>query len=213
MRLRPLRKLILVLLAMVVVVGGAAGYFFVQLTARPVIELRQDPNSVEAREAVRKVKLFEDAQKGKKKGYIRLSEVEINSYLEETVFTKNIETNGVVLLDGKLLLESDGMVWVSWVQMPFFGFELPLVWQRQIDLVQKEDGWGLELRGMQLGQMRIPPDQWERVEELLGQVDALFQEQFGWALKAPTVEIAKNDLSKAPELRLYTFVPEKNETK
>ena len=208
MRLKPVRKIILALLALVVVAGGAVGYFFVQLTASPTIELRQAPNAVEGREATRKLQLFEEAGKAKRRGYIRLSEVEMNSYLDETVLTNNIETNGIVLLNARVLLDKKGCTWVSWLDMPFFGFELPLVWQRHLDLVKNEEGYGLKLVGMQVGQMQIPPEQWGTVHEYLGHFDGIFQERFGWMLEVPTVLIEKNELSKAPELRLYTYVPE-----
>ena len=213
MGLRPARKFVVILLAILVIAGAGLGYFFVQLTARPVIELAQEPNAVETRSALHKVKLFQEAQEGKRRGYIQLSEVEINSYLDETFFSKNHETNGIVLVNGRLLLNDRGFTWVSWIDASLFGLQLPLVWQRHFDLVKEEEAWKLALRGMQVGQMQMHEDQWETVLGYLDHFEGLYQETFGWVLKAPVAEIAKNELSKAPELRLYTFVPDKTETK
>ena len=48
----------------------------------------------------------------------------------------------------------------------------------------------------------------DQLPRYLDHFEGLYQETFGWVLKAPVAEIAKNELSKAPELRLYTYVPE-----
>ena len=213
MALTASRKTVLILLALIVVAGGAGGYLFAQLTADPGVRLRQDPNPVEAREALRKVRLFEEAQEKDQRGFIRLSEVEINSYLGETVLTNHFETNGIRLLEASFLLENDGFTWVSRLETPFLGFRLPIVWQRHLNLVSKEGGCEVVLARMQVGRMEIPREWWAKVEELLGHFDDDFEDRFRWVSEVPSVQIAKNELSKAPELRLYTFVPEETETK
>ena len=213
MALTASRKTVLILLAILVVAGGAGGYLFAQLTADPGVELRQNPNPVEAREAIRKVGLFEEARAHNRRGFIRLSEVEINSYLGETVFTNRLQTNGLTLVRGNVLLNDEGFTFVSRIETPFFGFQLPIVWQRRVKLVKDDTGCQVALTRMQVGRMEIPRNWWPRVEEMFGGFDPRFADRFSWIQKVPTLEIAKNELSKAPELRLYTFVPQETETK
>src|SRR5690606_22490742 len=138
----------------------------------------------------------------------------INSYLGETALTNRYETNGFRLLRGSLLLQQDGFTWVSRIEAPFLGFRLPLVWQRKVRLVEGSDHhFELALARMQLGLMEIPRDWWGKVEEMFGGFDPAFEDRFDWVQEVPRLEIAKNELSKAPELRLYTFVPEETESK
>ena len=192
-----------------VAVVGTVGSLLYLLTRPLDVEFAQDPNAVEAFEANRKLKLLNEAQTERRQGFIRLSEVEINSFLEgryNAAATK--PTNSTVrLVKSGVLLDQGSLTFVTWHRAPVLGFELPFVWQRVVTPTGDTNGWGFRLRAMRVGQLDIPLEYWTRVEQILGGSDALFEERKYWLRKLPFVSLAQNEQSKSPEFRLYTYVP------
>ena len=183
------------------------------LITRPLEnDFAQDPNAVEAHEANRKLKLLSDAQTTQKRGFVRLSEVEINSFLEGRYNsgTASQTNNPVKLVKTGVLLGPDQVTFVTWHKAPIFGFNLPIVWQRVILPVQTTNGWTFALESMRVGQLEIPAQYWPKVDAILGSGDALFEERKAWLQSLPLVSLSHNEVSKSPEFRLYTYVPTEN---
>ena len=185
---------------------GAAGYY---LTRPLALDFDQQPNSYEADEANRKLKLLNQAQSTGKQGFVRFSEVEINSFLDGKY--KGAATNtqlqlvkaGVVLGEGKI-------TFVTWHNASAFGYNLPFVWQRVVKPIKTTNSWSFEVASMRVGAVEIPEGHWEKVEQILGATDSLFDERKDWLKSLPMVTLAKNEQSETPEVRLYTYLPKEN---
>jgi hypothetical protein len=208
-----IKKKIFVGAALLFVLGagavGAAGYYL----TRPLdVAFTQDPNTVEAQEADRKLRLLTEAQSERKQGFVRFSEVEINSFLEGKyqVGSPSAGESPVELLKAGVLLDDGQITFVTWHRMPLMGFEVPLVWQRVITPQSTTNGWNFAVRSMRVGAVQVPAEHWERVEKLLGATDTIFEERKAWLKSLPMVTLAKNEQSESPEVRLYTYLPEEN---
>lgn len=200
------------LLAISLIALLGAGWLCLELTAEPALEFTQDPNAVEAYHARRKLQLLESALEHNRRGYIRLSEAEVNSFLREAYHTNRVETNGVSILDSAILLREDGFSFITWLERPFFGRTVPFVWRREIALSPPSGPPAFEVNSMHLGNIEIPSRWWPKVRELLGGADALFDSRRAWVQNLPALAISKNDLSNLPEFRLYTYVPQDSES-
>jgi hypothetical protein len=180
------------------------------LATRP-FELRftQDPNPLDAHEANRKLNLLTEARDAKRQGWVRLSEVEINSLLEKQFNEpKKVRTQGPVeLVKTGVLLHTNSLTFVTWLKMPVLGISLPLAWQRTVMPVKEGEHWTFEVQSMRLGHLDIPDRFWPNVNSFLNPSDAVFEERRAWLGKVPKVALMKNELSTAMELRLYSYVP------
>ena len=194
-------------LATVVAAAGAAGYF---LTRPFSIEFAQNPNVVEAHEANRKLKLLNDAQSARRQGFVRFSELEINSFLEGNYHSGNATNAPIRLVKAGVILAEKSFTFVTWHELPVFGFNLPLVWQRVVTPVKETNGWSFTLESMRVGEVQIPEGYWAEVKQYLGATDALFEERKAWLKTLPLVSVAHNEQSKSPEVRLYTYLPQEN---
>ena len=204
-----LKKLFIALAVTIVlalVAVGAAGYY---LTRPLALDFEQQPNAYEADEANRKLKLLNQAQSSGKQGFVRFSEVEINSFLNGKY--KGAATNtplqlvkaGVILGEGKI-------TFVTWHNATAFGYNLPFVWQRVVKPIKTTNSWNFEVASMRVGDVEIPEGHWEKIEKVLGATDSLFDERKDWLKSLPMVTLAKNEQSETPEVRLYTYLPKEN---
>ena len=192
--------------ALVVAAVGAAGYY---LTRPLPAGFAARPNAVEAQEANRKLKLLNEAQSSRKQGFVRFSEVEINSFLDK--YNSSHSTNGPVqLLKAGLFLGDKEVNFVTWHSVDVFGYKVPFVWQRVLTPIKQKDGWNFAVRTMKVGAVEIPEGHWPRVEQLLGATDALFAERKEWLKTVPMVQLELNEQSETPEVRLYTYLPKEN---
>jgi hypothetical protein len=199
--------------------GVAGGFFFVavvylysQVTADFDAEASKEPNAVDAQEARRKLGLYKKALESPgRSGFIRLTEAEINSYLDERYFRDNVKnlTNAPDasprLLASRAKLAGQEIQWYCWLRKKWFGLSFPLVSRRGLELCGGTNHWILATRSMDLGKLEVPPRYWPLVSQELGEVDRVFVEDRRWGEKLPWVEIRTNSLNSAPELRLYTL--------
>jgi hypothetical protein len=195
-------------------IGGtllvSAAVLLYLLTRSVEIEFAQDPNPLEAHEANRKIKLLNEAREAKRRGFVRLSEVEINSFLDESYNNpkKNLRTNAPVhLVKTAVLLHHTNLTVVTWMAAPMLGIELPFVWQRTVIPRKSGEKWTFELSEMQLGKLHIPEAIWSKVNSLFGGADGVFQERKNWLANLPNISLVKNESSLSPELRLYSYQP------
>lgn len=182
----------------------------IYLVTRP-IELRftQDPNPLDAHEAKRKLTLLNEAREGKRMGWVRLSEVEINSFLEkEYNEPRKSRTNSPVeFVKTGLLLHTNSLTLVTWLNVPAKFTELPIAWQRTVRPVRENDGWTFKVQSMRLGHLEIPDRFWPQVQSFLGSSDGVFEERRAWLANVPKVALMKNEMSTAMEFRLYSYNP------
>jgi len=185
---------------------GAAGYY---LTQPLPTGFAMPPNAVEAQEANRKLKLLNEAQSSRKQGFVRFSEVEINSFLDK--YNSSNSTNGPVqLVKAGVFLGEKEVNFVTWHSVDLFGFKIPFVWQRVLTPIKQKEGWTFAVRTMKVGAVEIPEGNWPKVEQVLGTTDALFAERKEWLKTVPMLTLAQNEVSESPEVRLYTYLPKEN---
>ncbi|MGN6387863.1 MAG: hypothetical protein ACTHMT_16660 [Verrucomicrobiota bacterium] len=210
MALPRLKKFLLLSTLLAAAVIASAGSVVYMATRTVEVDWQQDPNKVELHEANRKIRLFEDAFNSKRKGFIRLSEVEINSFMENTFKVVSGASAGtsMELHKSAVLLTGTNIHFVAWLEKPIFGYRIPVVWQRAITPVKDEKGWSFSVQQMKIGQLEIPRRIWPEIEKWIGPIDAVFEEKKDWLAQVPKIALTKNELSNSPEVRLYTFVPE-----
>jgi hypothetical protein len=213
MTARPtwVRKLCLLLAVGAGIAFLAGSYLYFQITAAIEPEARQEANDLDAKEADRKLKVYQQALQDSRRGFIRLSEVELNSYIQQQYFseTKTADTNAPVpkthLLKSQVGLYSKEITWSYWLQRKVLGKPVQLFWQRAVELSGKPQHWTFQTKAMRVGKIDVPPRLWEFVQSRLGESDLIFSNRFDWLVRLPTLEIKTNDLTSSAELRLYTY--------
>jgi hypothetical protein len=197
---RTLGLMLVMVLALV-----CLGYYVV--LGEVEIRFARNPGTPEVQEALRKLKLFEEAQAAKRNGFIRLSEAEINSLLQARKTKKDRTPKPVELVKTRVLLRENQITFINWQSFTAWGNPFSLVWQRDLAAERTTNGWKLSLRGMRVGKVTIPERFWPEVTELLGVTDGAFDERKAWLAQVPTVMLARNELTQKPELRFYTYIP------
>lgn len=190
----------------------AGGYSYFAITAEVDLNSFAKPNELDAKEADRKLKLYKDALAvSHRGGFIRFSEIEINSYLHQHYFAgdKSSPTNAPDasprLLAGRVELSNGGLVWYCWVRKSWLGRPFDLFWERVFELNQAQNRWAFQPRAMRLGRLEMPAGTWALLQKELGAVDQIFTDQLEWLAGLPTLEIKTNEASIKPEFRLFTY--------
>ncbi len=186
-----------------------AGYYYMQLTADAELAGIEVPSSLDLKEATRKLQLFEGALKASRPGFVRLSEVEINAYLQDRYGTGTNHpaagsTTPVMTRCVADLTRSEVTIY-TWVSKPWLGRNWSLVWQRNGQVARENDRWGFKLNSMQVGHITIPEDRWKTVFAELGGSDSVFDDQLKWLSQLPSVQIRMDEMQRQLELRLYTY--------
>jgi hypothetical protein len=189
--------------------AGAACVLVYLLTGDIDVDIAHNPNSLEAQEASRKLKLFNEALTAKRPGFIRLNQTEINGFLQSHYGKpdKNKGNAPVQLVKAGLLLRQSDITFITWHKVSILGMDFPVVWQRVVSPQRNKEGWRLSLDEMRLGKLSVPGDYWKDVSRFLGPADAAFEERKVWLASVPTAMISLNEISRSPELRLYTYIP------
>jgi hypothetical protein len=202
-------KILLFFGTVLVAVAGAACVLVYLVTGDIDVNIAHNPNSIEAQEAGRKLKLFNEALTAKKPGFIRLNQAEINGFLQSRYGKpdKSKASAQVQLVKAALLLRQSDLTFITWHKAAVFGMEFSMVWQRVVSPQRTKDGWRLSLDEMHLGKLTVPGEYWADVSHFLGVADTTFEERKMWLANVPTVMISQNEISRSPELRLYTYIP------
>ncbi|MBM3838151.1 MAG: hypothetical protein FJ398_09325 [Verrucomicrobia bacterium] len=121
----------------VTVAWMAAVYFYSQVTADIDAEAFKEPNALDAQEVQRKLGLFRKALESPgRSGFIRLTEIEINSYLDERYAGDKLKSpanapeTSPKLLASRARFSGPEIQWYCWVRKKWFGLSFPLVWRR-----------------------------------------------------------------------------------
>lgn len=182
-------------------------YYGFKLTRGIDPQWAQDPNPVEGFYANSKIRRLSN-ETSRAGGYVRLSEVEINSYLQDKVrsFT-NSGPSSVVLDQAAILLGEKDLTFVCWTRANFLGLELPLVYQRFYKPGETNSLAALQLESIRIGELDIPKVLWAEAESFFATMDTRFQDGKRWIAGLPAIQLTRNELTKNPEVRLYNFQP------
>jgi hypothetical protein len=193
----------------VVLIGlVVGGFFYLRCTAViPPNESRVQMQST-VHEATHKLSLFRSSQR---KGYVRLTEAELNGYLDELVaetITPTLASNAnssISLTRSRVQFIADGFVWNCWLKKTIGPVTREIAWQRLFELVRDQEQWQLRLSAMKLGRQTVPPRCWDWVNLSFGELDKPFTEKFRWLCQVPAMELKTNELSLRLELKLYNY--------
>lgn len=204
-----LKKISVVLGLLVVALLLAGGILIFQLTRDIEPEWRQGPNRLEAHEAKRKLKLLATAQADGTRGFVRLSEVEVNSLLDEQ-FAQS-KSNSVALppelMRTGVVFSRTNLSFYCWEQRKLGGVPLSLAWERIIVPRRESGKWEFPITEMHVGALKLPPRFWRVANGFLGGVDAIFEERRNWLARLPWIELSRNEANDGMELKLYTYIP------
>jgi hypothetical protein len=197
-----------VLLALLVLAGAVLVF---ALTREIDPEWTHAPTKAELPEANRKLRLFTKARTDGTKGYIRLSEVEINSLLEDQLATSRTNSPGFPedLLHAGVSLTRTNISWYYWEKKRLAGLPLPFSWQRVTSPTKSASGWDFPVAQMYVGAVKLPVRCWQWADWFLGSPDGLFEERKSWLAHLPWMELTAGESTEATELKLYTYVPTK----
>lgn len=212
-----LKRIATVVGVAVLVVAAVIGFLYLRCTSAVGIYESQAVKTSAANEAKRKLALF---QSSNRRGYVRLTEAEMNAYLDELVadgtlmaLTNTTNTTntaaaariGVSLLRSRIYLVPEGFLWNCWLKTKLGPLAPEVAWQRLFRVARVSNRWEAELSAMTLGRQRVPRWAWPWAEKVLGQISQPFHNKFNWLANAPAVEIKTNDLSLRLELKLFNY--------
>ena len=190
---------------------AAGGYFYTQITAYVEPASLGSPSVVDAEEAGRKLKQFEDSFKGNRRGFVRLNESELNSLVHQRYFRERQDataaSTGPVsrLLNARVRLNKEDITWYSWVRCDYMGRAFNLIWQRTVQLQRVGDHYDFEVRSMRVGRQTIPRSYWSTVQKYIGDSDNRLADPYQWLTHLPMIEFKPSDESQTLELRLYNY--------
>lgn len=189
----------------VLLVGGGVLYYRVVTNIDP--RDFGDTHPLDAKEAGRKLKLFEVALHGGAAGFIRLSRAEVNSMIDEQFGSRstNAPARAAELVRCRIDFNPAALTVCCWVRSSLFGRETTVAWQRTGSIARSGDRWVFRPVEMKLGEQVVPPRFWEQVEARLGSVDAALIERCSWLTQVPAIHFAENDYTRQAELRLFTY--------
>jgi hypothetical protein len=168
----------------------------------------ENPNAVEAREAARKLKLFDTSLAAGSIGWVRLSQLEINSYLLSVTNKPSEDEPKAHLRRVGVGLGNTNITLYSWAETSFLKLPLKFVLQRDFHIVQQGTNfWNMPADSVKIGDLEIPRRFWRRLGPIAHDLDAPLVDRLRWATNIPALLVTKNELSQRPELRLYTYKP------
>jgi hypothetical protein len=203
------KRLVVVLLSLPVVLVIVAGIYGYLLSRDPGFDM-ESPNAVDARECRRKLKLYGNSVTNGHIGFVRLSQLEINSYIREALTNSVGDTNasGLHLKRLGVGLTTTNFTVYSWGEYKVMNFAAPLVVQRTYKITQQgTNQWQLPLESLKIGHVEISERIWDKVLPCLEPLDSAALDRFSWTTNILALLTAKNELSQRPELRLYTYKP------
>jgi hypothetical protein len=187
-----------------------AGYYAYQLTRHEDTGLQVGINIPDGNEATRKLKLLADSQANGKRGFVRFSAIEINSFLQaqyNLISLTNEPPAPAVTLNSFVGLTPHNIIWASVVRRTILGRPIQFLWERTVALARDKDKWIFPVKAMRVGEVDIPQRLWPTVENFFSGADDKYASRIEWGSHLPALELTTNELSLQPELRAYNYAP------
>jgi hypothetical protein len=169
----------------------------------------QNPNVVEATHFKEKLSRYENAMSNGQHGFVRFSQLEINSYIRHSM-TNGTDTNapGLHLTRLAVELKDTNLMVLSWGEYRVLNMPLKFVVQRSFSIQQEgANSWELPMQTFKVGEVEVPRNCWDSVSSFLEPMDQPAKESFAWRTNIQALLVTRNNLSQRPELRLYTYKP------
>jgi hypothetical protein len=168
----------------------------------------ENPNAVEALEARRKLKRYETSLAKGQQGWVRFSQLEINSYLMGASTNEPPEGTQYRLRRVGVELTATNATLYSWGERHVLSVPVHFVLQRTFRVRQTGTNiWEMPMDEIKIGDMEVPKRFWHRLKPAVDGLDEPLREYLRWGTNIQGMAVAKNDVSQLPELRLYTYPP------
>jgi len=195
------------LLFLVVFVGALVGAYMISRDPGFAFE---DPKKFEADRFATKLGKYETAVANQQKGFVRFSQAEINSYIQQSMTNRPAETNatGLQLRRVGIGLGNTNVMVHTWAEYKALGLPLKFCAQRGFRIEQNgTNEWRMPLESFKVGEVEVPKRFWDSATAFLRPIDESVIEQFAWRTNIQAILVRKNEISDHPELRLYTYKP------
>ena len=199
-------SLVVGLLFVALFVGALVGAY---MLSRDIPFDFENPNVLEANNFRKKLRRYETAMTNGTHGWVKFSQLEINSYISR-VMTNNVETNapGMHLRRFAVGLTDTNLMLYSWGEYRVANLPLKFTVLRGFSIRQEgTNQWETPMESLKIGEVEVPENWWPRMAPLLASLDEPVKEKFAWTTNIPTFMVKKNQLSKKPELTVFTYKP------
>jgi hypothetical protein len=196
-------------LGLFIAVVLVAAFVLAYMLSRDVAFDWENPNALEAKHFNDNLQRFERAVANGQHGYVKFSQLEMNSYIRQAL-TNTADTNapGLHLSRVAVGLANTNLNLYSWGEYRVLSVPLKFVVQRTFSIQQEGTNvWEMPLESFKVGEVEVPRDYWNTVASFLEPMDAPVKESFAWRTNIPALLVTKNVLSQRPELRLFTYKP------
>jgi len=195
------------LLFLVVFVAALVGAYMISRDPGFAFE---HPNKFETDQFVTKLGKYEAAVSNHHGGFVRFSQAEINSYIQQSMTNRPTDTNaaGLHLRRVGIGLGNTNVMVYTWAQYKALGLPLKFCAQRGFRIEQNgTNEWHMPLESFKVGEVEVPKRFWDSASAFLQPLDEPLLEQFAWRTNIQAILVRKNEISDRPELRLYTYKP------
>ena len=210
------KRAYLAFVALVVLLLAGAGYLGYMLTRDPGIAW-DAPNALEAELAAKQLAFYKKSKAEGVRGWVKLTEVELNSYLQSALTNTNkvAETDAapaprfpVTLKRIGVSLHKRDLTIYSWGEIKVVSLPVPFVVERTVSIQQEgTNHWDLALQSLRIGEVEVPKRFWPNFAPTLQALDASVLSRLSWTTNINAMLVAKNELSQRSELHLYTYAP------
>lgn len=208
------RRAYLAFVALALLLLAGAGYLGYMLTRDPGIAW-DEPNSVEADFAAKQLAFYKKSKAEGVRGWVKLTEVELNSYLQSALTNKLAATEAAPAMRFPVTLKRIGvslhkrdLTIYSWGEIKVASLPVPFVVERTVAIQQEgANHWDLALQSLRIGEVEVPKRFWPNFAPTLQALDASVLSQLSWTTNINAMLVARNELSQRSELHLYTYAP------
>jgi hypothetical protein len=198
-------SLVIGLLFVALFVGALVGAY---MLSRDIHFDLGNPNVVEANNFRKKLRRYETAITNGTHGYVKFSQVEINSFIGRTMTNSTETGSGMHLRRMAVGLTDTNLMLYSWGEYRVANMPLKFVVQRGFTIRQEgTNQWEAPMDSLKIGEVEVPENWWPRLAAILEPLDQPVKDKFAWTTNIPALMVKKNELSKKPELTLYTYKP------
>jgi len=170
----------------------------------------ETPNKFEAARFMTKFNSYEKALTDGRKGFMRFSQGEINSYIRQSMTNLPTATNtpGMHFRKMGIGLTATNLMVYTWGEYRVFNMPLKFVAQRAYRIDQEgTNQWQMHMESFKVGELEVPKSCWDSLGGFVQPLDQPMMEQFAWRTNIQALLVRKNEISERPELRLYTYKP------
>lgn len=169
---------------------------------------RQFPNPAHQYDAARKLRIFEESTRLGRRGYVRFSEVELNSYAGDWLSQRRAAAGAASDLPTRICFElgADQVHIYYWFDESFLGGQKEMVWIRTYQhRAEAESAGRWELAKLRCGGLTIPRQAWGGPLRRLAGVDLLVVgADYEWVLTQMNCGLQMDSRTGLAELKLHT---------